>query len=277
MKVRYLGTAAYEGVPSLFCQCRVCKESMKKGGRNLRSRSQMLVNDDLLIDFPPDTVWHAHKYGIDWGKIGNCLITHSHSDHLYPEDMLMAHPGYSHDIRPIKYFSGESGATAMRKCIGGICPERADIEVVSAGQKFTAGGYKVLALSANHSKDTSPLIYAIEKDGKRMLYAHDTGIFPEDVWEPLRAFGRLDFISFDCTGCLAGMDDEFYEWKDGHMSLRSNLRMLDRMKALGIADDKTVVAVSHFSHNGAKTYDEMAEGAKNYGVIVAYDGLEIEF
>lgn len=87
MKVRYLGTAAYEGVPSLFCQCRVCKESMKKGGRNLRSRSQMLVNDDLLIDFPPDTVWHAHKYGIDWSKIGNCLITHSHSDHLYPEDI----------------------------------------------------------------------------------------------------------------------------------------------------------------------------------------------
>ena len=116
-----------------------------------------------------------------------------------------------------------------------------------------------------------------DSQGKRLLYAHDTGIFPEDVWEPLRAFGRLDFISFDCTGCLAGMDDEFYEWKDGHMSLRSSLRMLDRMKALGIADGKTVVAVSHFSHNGAKTYDEMAEGAKNYGVIVAYDGLEIEF
>ena len=58
MKLKYLGTAAYEGVPSLFCNCRVCRLSQKLGGRNIRSRSQALVNGELLLDFNADTVRH---------------------------------------------------------------------------------------------------------------------------------------------------------------------------------------------------------------------------
>lgn len=69
MKLKYLGTAAYEGVPSLFCDCVVCRKSKRTGGKNLRSRSQALVNDDLLIDFPADTVWHSHAYGLDWMSV----------------------------------------------------------------------------------------------------------------------------------------------------------------------------------------------------------------
>ena len=78
MKIKFLGTAAYESVPALFCECDVCRKSEKMGGRNIRSRSQALINDDLLLDFPPDTVWHYHMHGIDFGKISDCLITHSH-------------------------------------------------------------------------------------------------------------------------------------------------------------------------------------------------------
>lgn len=88
MKIKFLGTAAYEGVPSLFCTCRVCQKAMKEGGRELRSRSQAIINDELLLDFPPDTVWHFQRFGLDWAKIGDCLITHDYSDHLYPEGAL---------------------------------------------------------------------------------------------------------------------------------------------------------------------------------------------
>ncbi len=31
MKIKYLGTAAYEGVPAMFCNCPVCKKAMKQG------------------------------------------------------------------------------------------------------------------------------------------------------------------------------------------------------------------------------------------------------
>ena len=86
MKIKYLGTAAFEGVPSLFCTCNVCQEAKEKKGRYIRSRSQAIINDELLMDFPADTVWHSIQYEMDWTKIGHCLITHSHSDHLYPSD-----------------------------------------------------------------------------------------------------------------------------------------------------------------------------------------------
>ena len=82
MKIVYLGTAAYEGVPVPYCKCRVCRESFRLGGRALRSRSQALVDGELLLDYNADTVCHSLRYRIDWEKIGDCLITHSHSDHI---------------------------------------------------------------------------------------------------------------------------------------------------------------------------------------------------
>ena len=106
-----------------------------------------------------------------------------------------------------------------------------------------------------------------------MLYAHDTGIFPEETFAGLAAFGKLDFISFDCTGCL-GADGA---WRYGHMSLQTVKEVFARLCAIGAADGDTVKVLSHFSHNGGQTYDEMRAAAEKEGFIVAYDGMEVSF
>lgn len=106
-----------------------------------------------------------------------------------------------------------------------------------------------------------------------MLYAHDTGVFPEASWNLLKKEGRFDLLSLDCTACLGLGGD----WVDGHMSFGTNVKITERMKSEGLIDDKTVIVLNHFSHNGGQTYDEMLEAAKKQGFIVAYDGLEIEF
>ena len=54
MHFQYLGTAAAEGWPAVFCNCPLCKRAALLGGRNIRTRSQALINKDLLIDLPPD-------------------------------------------------------------------------------------------------------------------------------------------------------------------------------------------------------------------------------
>ena len=51
MKIKYYGTAAAEGIPGLFCSCEVCEKARKSGGKNIRTRSQTVINDDLMIDF----------------------------------------------------------------------------------------------------------------------------------------------------------------------------------------------------------------------------------
>lgn len=65
MKIKYLGTAAAEGVPAIFCRCEVCRKSKAAGGRNIRTRSQSIIDDRLLLDFCPDTFIHTLRDNID--------------------------------------------------------------------------------------------------------------------------------------------------------------------------------------------------------------------
>lgn len=274
MKIKYLGTGAYEGVPALFCKCRVCRLSKESGGRNLRSRSQALINDEVLIDFNADTVWHYQRYGFDWEKIRACLITHSHCDHLYPEDIEQAARAFSHEHGMLPFYAGRDGFKKIKaysdKTGGGATVTR-----VKAGERFAlcGGKYSVLPLRANHSPRTSPLVYSISCEEKRMLYAHDTGVFFKDTKEGLKSEGRFDFISLDCTGCL-GLNGD---WINGHMSLRTDLQTIAWLREEKLVDDNTVIVLNHFSHNGGQTYDEMVGEAEKHGIVIAYDGLEIEF
>ena len=55
MKLKYYGTGAAEGIPAMFCSCDICEKSRAAAGRNIRTRSQAMVDDRLLMDFGPDT------------------------------------------------------------------------------------------------------------------------------------------------------------------------------------------------------------------------------
>lgn len=274
MKIQYLGTAAAEAVPAPFCNCRVCKLSREKGGRNMRSRSQTLINDELLIDFNADTVWHFHRYGFDWEKICACLITHSHSDHLYPADVEFARRPFTHEHRTVHFYAGESGYRLLN--VWTAQPDSgASATLIEGGKRFEVAGkrvYSVLPLPANHSAGTSPLIFVIECESKRILYAHDTGRFPEETRQALYRAGTFDFISFDCTGCLSPDRD----WTENHMSVGSVLKELEQMKNAGVVSNHTVTVLNHFSHNGGLTYDELAEAVKELGLTVSYDGMTVE-
>ena len=96
MKMLYMGTAAAEGWPALFCSCPVCEHARRAGGRNLRTRTQALLDNSLLIDFPPDTYCHALRYGLNLGDIHTLLITHSHMDHWFPTDLIHRHEHFGH-------------------------------------------------------------------------------------------------------------------------------------------------------------------------------------
>ena len=92
MKFRYLGTAAAEGWPAVFCNCDHCHRAKKAGGRNIRTRSQALINDDLLIDFPSDSYHHALHCGLDFSACRYLLVT--------PHRPFLAdRPSYAHQRR----------------------------------------------------------------------------------------------------------------------------------------------------------------------------------
>ncbi len=77
MKLHILGSGGGEGYPALFCNCVRCNAARKVGGQSIRTLSQSLIDDQLLIDFPVDTPAHFRKNGLSMGNIENLLITRS--------------------------------------------------------------------------------------------------------------------------------------------------------------------------------------------------------
>ncbi|MGL4344730.1 MAG: MBL fold metallo-hydrolase [Cellulosilyticaceae bacterium] len=278
MKIKYLGTAAYEGIPAIFCQCELCKKAGVLGGKDIRTRASMLINDDTLIDFGPDIYMHKLNYNLDLGKIKYIMETHSHSDHLSPFDLMAraesvyTHLDEKHTGTQIKVY----GNDAVKAMIDGAIEEEfsgkqnfMEYILVKPTQTHQAGNLKITALLAKHKVGEECLIYLIEQDGKTVLYGNDTGIFPEETFEYL-AGKKLDIVSLDCTGGAIHADGH------NHMGMESNVKVKQRLEELGCAQEGTRWILTHFSHNCKMTHEELTQQAEAIGFEIAYDGLEIE-
>ena len=271
MKLKYLGTAAAEGFPAVFCNCKYCREARELGGKNVRTRSQSIVNDDLLIDFPADTYHHFLTHGIEGDRIRYLLITHAHSDHLYSRDLFRHYGCYAHDMRvqTLELYCSSYTASTLEDAIPNV-----HVNVLKAFETAEIGSYRVTPLPARQmTKEGEPFNYVIEQGGKTLLYAHDTGYFFDEVFEFIekKAF-RFDLMSLDCTNVDIPVPDT-----GSHMGFPNIERVVERLRSIGAADKDTAVCVNHFSHNGNPLHGHIVERAAEYGYFASYDGCEIEF
>ncbi|MBQ2715113.1 MAG: MBL fold metallo-hydrolase [Clostridia bacterium] len=275
MKIKYLGTAAAEGIPALFCECDNCKKARALGGRNVRTRSQALIDDKLLIDFPADTYMHYLQYNFPLQKIHSCLITHSHSDHLYEEDLEMRIDGFAHltDKTPMVFYSDTDGYNRIKAVIDKYKMTAVEVRQIELNKPFKVEDYTVTAIRAAHGASSSPVVYIIEKDGKTLFYSNDTSEYPEESWAYLKTLNKpLDMISLDCTEAMGKCTYV------GHLTFDRCVALREELKRVGVADDKTRFVLTHFSHNGVDvTYDKFSKIAGEKTFLTAYDGLEVEF
>ena len=279
MKFQYLGTAAAEGVPGMFCECEVCRRSLELGGRYIRTRSQAIIDDTLLIDFPADTFSHMLTYGLRLPEIHHCIVTHSHSDHWYPADLEMRTVGFANgkDLGTLTIYGTSAVAADCRRMMEayGLNKEnRIACQEIRPFQPFVIGCYTITPLRADHDPASDPVFFLIQKDEdgvqKNLLYANDTGIFPQETWDWLEQHPcHLDFVSLDCTAAL------LTGWEHGHLGLDTDVQVASRLKAMGLADEQTRWCVHHFSHNGRATHEELTQAAAKYGFGVSYDGKTI--
>lgn len=279
MKILYMGTAAAEGYPALFCVCERCKKARSLGGKNFRSRSQALIDGKLLIDFNADSLYHSKLYNVDYSYIKSLLITHIHEDHFVPVELGFRRSGFAvlEDKKTKLQIYGSKDITAPLEKVNAKADDEVygfDIHAVNAFEPFLAEDYKITALNAVHGgKDMTPFIYLIEKDGKSLLYAHDTGVLPDETFDYLKkTVKNLSFVSLDCTEGTRSIN--YF----GHMNYERDLLVKNKLLELGVADENTVFCLNHFSHNGENTlYDDMSAIGKKDGFIVSYDGMTVEF
>ena len=274
MKIQFLGTAAAEGVPAFFCECDVCNYSRKTGGRNIRSRSQAMIDDKILIDFCPDTLWHMNAFGLNFNEVHTCLLTHAHSDHLNENELIMRRKGFAHlknREKLIVYGSRESLAPVNNIIYRKGVEEDVGICIAESCKPFEAEGYKITPLKAIHAPELNSLIYMIERDGKAFIYGTDTGIFVEEVLDYLEKSGvYVNAVAMDCTEILNNCQYPY------HMDLGKNVKLKKMLIDRGICDENTLFLCHHFSHNGKASYDDLVPIAEKEGFGVAYDGMVVE-
>ncbi|SDJ99115.1 MBL fold metallo-hydrolase [Sediminibacillus albus] len=267
MKIHLLGSAAAEGVPAIFCRCELCQKAKNLGGKDIRTRTSALVDDNLKIDFPPDTFMHVLREGDKISEFEHLIVTHTHHDHFYPEDIRMRTPGFARNYGDVLNIYGNE--KVVERCRETLANEL-DCFNIAPLQAFTTyeiGGKLITPLKADHKPDEHSFIYFIEKDGKTCLYGHDTGVFPTETFNWL-ANRIVDIAILDCTN---GLIDR----KTIHMNIEAVKDTKAKLAEIGVIHENSKVVATHFSHNCGLLHKDLEKLLVPFGIDVAYDGMEL--
>ena len=277
MKFKFLGTGAAEGFPAMYCGCAHCEAARKSGGKDLRTRSQAMIDEDFLIDYPSDSFIHAMQYRLRMDSVKYIFVTHSHLDHFAPEDATMRGLAFAHNIRePLVTVYGNEAVKkvydwAHETMIGKI-KDGYIYRLLKAYEPVQAGEYTVIPLPARHDPNENCYIFVIRKGGKTILYGNDTGMLYEEVFDYLKEQNiYFDMVSLDCTMVENPVSDE-----GSHMGIDGVVRVKARLMESGNADGRTKFFANHFSHNGNPTQERLEKLLLPHGIMPAYDGLEVE-
>lgn len=271
MRVKFLGTAAAEGWPALFCECDACERAGILGGKNIRTRSSCLIDEAYMVDFSADTYMHKLKYNLKLSRVEHLFITHSHYDHFYPNDFKVRMDGFAYikNKAVLNVYGNNEVKARFDDALSGMNIKDAVVyNQVEPFKYFKAGEARVMPLPASHSKNENCYLYIIVINGKTLLYGHDSGYYKAETWNEILKH-RFDGVILDCT---SGPTNQ----RDYHMGIVTDGEIKERMLESGSADDKTKFVVNHFSHNMQLMHDEIEKIAEPYNFIVSYDGLEIE-
>ena len=256
------------------------------GGRNLRRRSSIAIDDDLLVDIGPDIATASFDHGVCLAGIGVCLLTHAHEDHFDPEFLMARHEDYGTVVARDMILAGSIDTLrAIDEDLDGRCAYgsifdqdtrralKIDPLKVEALKKQVIGKYRITGYPANHGSVKGALLYAIEQGQRAIFYGTDTSVLPEHVWEQLlRARTQFDLLILDHTYGI-GFDVS----PPDHLASVDVIGHVNRFRRSGLLKTNAQVYATHISHEGYLEHDEMDRYAASHGYRVAFDGLSLAF
>ena len=255
MRITILGSAAAEAVPSLWCQCEVCRMARQNGGKDLRRRTSYLIDQDTMIDFGPDAFWQSIAFGIDWAE--------------------WRRKGFSQGALPLTIYGSEEIRKYCNAMMGvtseGSVEKWPDTTFVvpENGKSTQAHNMDIFSIPATHGAADSRN-YILTRNGKSLLIAHDSGFWPAETWDML-AGRTVDAVIFDGTCAL-----KFADVADCHMGAEVGVKFRDELLKRGILKKDGLAVVNHFSHNGNSTHADLEAFFTPHGIEVGYDGKVIE-
>jgi phosphoribosyl 1,2-cyclic phosphate phosphodiesterase len=270
MELTILGTAAAEAWPAPFCRCDACQTARRRGGPEIRSRAGALVDNDLKIDFGPDTVSQLQRTGRDLCDLRTLVFTHDHSDHLVPSELEWSGGVFTNTPPEVPIAVYGNGRVLDLIAAAFPTPEKQNLDLREPLRPLepvtTDTGDTILPLPADHAPDAL-LLRITRADGTTLFWGHDSGLYPPATLEALSDGTVLSLAVFDTTyGGIRGANR-------GHMGVDGVILMVDTLRQRGAITERTVCVATHFSHNGGLLHPQLVEAFLPHGILVAYDGI----
>lgn len=160
MRITFLGTSAGWPLPRLGCKCEICKS---RDPRDKRTRSQILIDREILLDAGPETYQHLLRENPT--KIKTVIITHKHHDHI-------------------------AGLWDLAKIYNRKKPL---VIIKSKGklEKFKINSFNITLFPVIHSKSVPTCGVLIEKNGRKAVYAPDFREIPNASLKLLKSVDIL--------------------------------------------------------------------------------------
>jgi len=253
MNILFLGTGTSTGVPSLCCDCQVCRS---EDPRNRRLRASVLIQNDgshTLIDTSTDLRQQCLEHNVK--EIHNVLYTHCHADHVHGIDELRSFNFFNKTSIPC--YGRKETLAAIRQNFGyifnsgiqtgGGIPQLTLNEVGT--ETFQLGGVAITPLDIIHGKMA---ISGYRLD--QMAYITDASGIPEETLEKLAG---LDLLILNALG---------YKPHPTHFCLEEALAEVEKIRP-----KRTILTHINHSFDHQKVNRELPEN-----VELAYDGMTIE-
>ena len=252
LRVRFHGTGAAGG---------------RREGKG-RRQSSVLLDSRILIDLT------ANNFDmIPEGCSPEIIFyTHSHGDHYHPASAIKA------GVKQV--FVSETWVSRAREDFkaaagGGAVPT---ITPLSIGQKVTAYGITITAMPGNHATadaEEQALIYLLEKDGARVIYATDTGGIPvraariAGIDAHIKEGNPITALIMEAT-MASDEDFRIYTHSSTGVVLRT-AHVLQNTGRMTPPDGQVPVVLTHMA-------DSLHEGETVPAPLLkAYDGMEVVF
>ena len=282
--MRFLGTCAADGMPDPFCDCPICQDA-RANPAHRRLRSMFLLDRKNLIDCSPDLNAACSIFGEDMMDLRNIFITHTHEDHCCFSNIGLLSMSVTRKDVPVDVYLSEGGyemLTKLRELLGdtyryfdaagALDKGLARLHPVKTYEPFEVDGYKIMAVETTHrvSERETAINYLFEKDGKKLLYACDTGIYPARSVEALRG-ARVDKLVMESTwGSRTDTNTS------SHLNCAAFLEMLEVFRENEIIRPDTAIYATHINHKHDLDHDAMQawyDANSKQKVTVAWDGL----
>ncbi|HKZ34542.1 MAG TPA: MBL fold metallo-hydrolase [Patescibacteria group bacterium] len=249
MKVTFLGTSSGWPHPRLSCFCEMCTS---QDARDTRKRSQLLINQDLLIDAGPDT--YQTLLSRDISSLQFLCITHAHPDHTLGLNDLRE---MSRFRRKLTVFIPLEVLNSIKIGLPNVPLDAFHLEIIQPLQPFRVQDYQITYFPVHHTR--TPAFGIKVKERKLIAYIPDMASLPG---ESTKAVRDLHLLIMDAS--------IIKRLAFGHQSLEEGVLLGKKLHAKR----------TYFTHIGHATlpHEKLESYVHSLGgpsFHIAYDNLEL--